>query len=242
MTPRAATADGGTDPLVRVWPLFGLVITTPRLVLTPVRDEHLPELVDAVLDGIHDPAEMPFSFPWTDAPRDVLIPETARHQWKTRAGVGPDDWTINFAVLHRGRVIGVQDLMARRFPLLRRVGSGSWLTRSVQGQGLGTEMRAAVLQCAFDHLGATSAVSEAADWNRASLGVSRRLGYSLNGTALVEARRGEVQTQQNLLLAREDFRRPDWTAEVRGVEAVLDFLLPGRGPGWASGPSPVPAG
>ncbi|MEG9248682.1 GNAT family N-acetyltransferase [Arthrobacter sp. Soc17.1.1.1] len=224
----------GADPLVRVWPLFGLVIATPRLVLTPVRDEHLPDLVDAVLAGIHDPAEMPFSVPWTDAPRDVLVTETARHQWATRAGVTPDDWTLNFAVLHGDRVIGVQDLRARRFPLLRQVGSGSWLTRSAQGQGLGTEMRSGVLQFAFDHLGAASAVSEAADWNRASLGVSRRLGYVPNGTALVEARRDEVQTQQNLLLAREDFIRPEWTAEVRGLQPALDFLSPG--------PAPAPAG
>ena len=220
-------AGAAADPLVRVWPLFGLVLTTPRLVLTPVRDEHLPELIDAVLAGIHDPAEMPFSVPWTDAPREVLITETAKHQWRIRAGVSTDAWTINFAVLHGGRVIGVQDLTAHSFPLLRRVGSGSWLTRSVHGQGLGTEMRAAVLQFAFDHLGATSAVSEAAAWNGASLGVSTRLGYAPNGTSLVEARRGEVDVQQNLLLAREDFVRPDWVAEVQGADAVRDLLIPG---------------
>ena len=230
MTGPAQAAGGTTDPLVGVWPLFGLVITTPRLVLTPVRDGHLPELVDAVLAGVHDPAEMPFSVPWTDAPRDVLVTETVRHQWRTRVGVSPEDWTINFAVLHEGRVVGVQDLMARRFPLLRRVESGSWLTRPVHGRGLGTEMRAAVLQFAFDHLGATSAVSSAADWNAASLGVSRRLGYVPNGTALVEARPGEVQTQQNLLLAREDFARPDWSAHVDGAPEVLAFLTPGRAP------------
>ncbi|MHA7180995.1 GNAT family N-acetyltransferase [Arthrobacter sp. MDB2-24] len=218
---------GTQDPLVRVWPLFGLVITTPRLVLTPVRDEHLPGLVDAVLAGVHDPAKMPFSIPWTDAPRDVLVTETARHQWRVRAGVTAADWTLNFAVLHEERVIGVQDLAARSFPVLRRVRSGSWLTRSFQGQGFGTEMRAAALQFAFDHLGATSATSEAADWNRASLGVSRRLGYLPNGTSLVEARHGEVQVQQNVLLVREDFVRPDWTAEVQGAEAALAFLTPG---------------
>ncbi|OUM40248.1 GNAT family N-acetyltransferase [Arthrobacter agilis] len=213
--------------MVRVWPLFGLTVTTPRLVLTPVRDEHLPDLVDAVLAGIHDPAEMPFSVPWTDAPRDVLVTETARHQWRIRAGVTAADWTLNFVVLAEGRVIGVQDLFARSFPVLRRVRSGSWLTRSVHGQGYGTEMRAAVLQFAFDHLGATSATSEAADWNRASLGVSRRLGYVSNGTSLVEVRRGEVQVQQNVLLAREDFVRPEWTADVQGAEAALGFLTPG---------------
>ncbi|WP_394252228.1 GNAT family N-acetyltransferase [Arthrobacter pityocampae] len=215
------------DPLVRVWPLFGLVLTTPRLVLTPVRDEHLPELIDAVLAGIHDPAEMPFTVPWTDAPRELLITETARHQWRVRAGVSRENWTINFAVLHAGRVIGVQDLTARSFPLLRRVGSGSWLTRTAHGRGLGTEMRAAVLQFAFDHLGATSAVSEAAAWNGASLGVSTRLGYAPNGTSLVETRPGDVDVQQNLLLTREGFLRPDWAVDVQGGDAALEFLSPG---------------
>ncbi|WP_241521655.1 GNAT family N-acetyltransferase [Arthrobacter pityocampae] len=222
---RAGGAAEG--PLVRVWPLFGLVLTTPRLVLTPVRDEHLPELIDAVLAGIHDPAEMPFTVPWTDAPREVLITETARHQWRVRAGVSRENWTINFAVLHAGRVIGVQDLNARSFPSLRRVGSGSWLTRTAHGQGLGTEMRSAVLQFAFDHLGATSAVSEAAAWNGASLGVSTRLGYAPNGTSLVEARPGEVDVQQNLLLMREDFLRPGWVVDVQGGDAALELLSPG---------------
>lgn len=226
MTPAPGMVDA-TDPLVQVWPLFGLEIATPRLVLTPVRDEHLPGLVDAVLAGIHDPADMPFSVPWTDAPRDVLITETAKHQWRLRAGVSAGEWTVNFAVLHEGRVIGVQDLAARSFPLLRRVETGSWLTRAAHGRGFGTEMRAAVLQFAFDHLGATSAVSGAAAWNAASLGVSRRLGYVPNGTALAEARRGEVQVLQNLLLTREDFVRPDWVAEVRGLQAALTLLIPG---------------
>ncbi|THJ66308.1 GNAT family N-acetyltransferase [Arthrobacter echini] len=213
--------------MIRIWPLFGLVITTPRLVLTPVRDEHLPELIDAALKGIHDPAEMPFSVPWTDAPPDALTAGTAAHVWRTRAEVAAQAWTISFAVLHEGRVIGLQDLMARSFPLLRRVHSGSWLTRQVQGRGLGTEMRAAVLQFAFDHLGATSAVSEAADWNRASLGVSRRLGYTPNGTTLIEARPGETEVQQHLVLSREDFVRPRWAAGYRGVEAARELLTGG---------------
>ncbi len=218
------SADTG-DALVRVWPLFGLVLTTPRLVLTPLRDEHLPALIDAALAGIHDPAEMPFSMPWTDAPPDVLTRETAKYLWHIRAGVSVEEWTINFAVLHEGRVIGLQDVAASSFGLLRRVRSGSWLTRSAQGRGLGTEMRGAVLQFAFDHLGATSAASEAVDWNRASLGVSHRLGYTPNGTTRVEARSGEIEELQHVLLQREDFRRPEWSLEVQGLAEALPLLL-----------------
>ena len=215
------------DALVRVWPLFGLVLTTPRLVLTPLRDEHLPALIDAALAGIHDPAEIPFSMPWTDAPPDVLTRETAKYLWGLRAGVSAREWTINFAVLHEGRVIGLQDVAASSFALLRHVRSGSWVTRSAQGRGLGTEMRAAVLQFAFDHLGATSAASGAVNWNLASLGVSRRLGYLLNGTTRVEARSGEVEELQHVLLRREDFRRPEWSLDVRGLAEALPLLLPG---------------
>jgi RimJ/RimL family protein N-acetyltransferase len=214
------------DPLVRIWPLFGLRITTSRLVLTPVRDEHLPELVDAALAGIHDPAVMPFSVPWTDAPPEVLMIEVARYHWRMRAAATPDDWSVSFAVLHEQRVIGVQDLAARRFGVRRQVESGSWLTRSAQGHGLGAEMRSAVLLLAFDQLGATTAVSSAAVWNHASLGVSRRLGYRPNGTGVVEARRGDVDSQQKLLLTAEDLVRPWWVPEFSGVEAAKGFLLP----------------
>lgn len=49
--------------LERIWPLFGLRLTTPRLELRPLRDDDLPGLVDAALSGVHDPARMPFGVP-----------------------------------------------------------------------------------------------------------------------------------------------------------------------------------
>jgi RimJ/RimL family protein N-acetyltransferase len=85
-------------------------------------------------------------------------------------------------------------------------------------------MRAAVLQFAFDHLGAESAASDAAVWNGASLGVSAALGYEPNGTALIEARPGQADEQQLLLLPREKFRRPEWTVVVEGFDAVRPTL------------------
>ena len=218
--------------LTDVWPLFGLELRTPRLVLTPVRDEQLPEVVDAVLSGIHDPAVMPFSVPWTDAPRDVLIWETVKHQWRQRLSVEPDNWTINFAVSFEGRVVGMQDVSARDFSLLGTVLSGSWLTQSVQGQGIGAEMRAAILLFAFDHLGAAVALSEAADWNTASLGVSRSLGYEPNGVSDVVARPGEVTRQMHLRLEVDRLVRPDWELGVEGLEPVLRLLQPASAEGF----------
>ena len=60
------------------------------------------------------------------------------------------------------------------------VTTGSWLGAAYQGNGLGTEMRAAVLTYAFDARGARVARSGAIQGNPQSLGVSRKLGYALD--------------------------------------------------------------
>lgn len=213
--------------LADVWPLFGLELHTPRLMMRPVRDEDIPGLVDAALAGIHDPAVMPFSSPWTDQEPHVLARELARWVWTSRSGMTPGGWTVLLSVLQDGKPIGVQDVAARQFSTLRTVRTGSWLTQRVQGQGLGTEMRAGVLQFAFDHLAADRALSGAAVWNASSLGVSRALGYVENGVEYVTARPGEADIMQRLVLTRDDFARPDWTLTVHGAEAVRPTLVGG---------------
>ncbi|HKH08999.1 MAG TPA: GNAT family N-acetyltransferase, partial [Agromyces sp.] len=151
--------------LADVWPLFRLRLITPRLELRVVRDDDLAGLAVAAIDGIHEPDRMPFALPWTDEPPETLRREMARYFWRERAAVAPGTWMLNFAVLEHGTPIGVQDLRAVDFTPLRTVSSGSWLTRSRQRAGLGTEMRAAVLAFAFDHLGAEVAESAVIDWN-----------------------------------------------------------------------------
>jgi hypothetical protein len=49
------------------WPLFGLEIATPRVVLRAPRDDDFPGLLAAIDAGVHDPTTMPFLFPSTDA-------------------------------------------------------------------------------------------------------------------------------------------------------------------------------
>jgi RimJ/RimL family protein N-acetyltransferase len=208
-----------------VWPLFGLTINSPRLELRLVRDEDLPGIIDAALAGIHDPAVMPFAAPWTDAPRDVLIRETAKHQWQIRAGVEPDNWTLNFVIRHEGIPIGMQDLAVHQFSITKTVTTGSWLSREHQGRGFGKEMRAAVLLFAFDHLGAEVAESDAAVWNQSSLGVSHSLGYRDTGIKRVVARPGELTEQQEVRLGREEFNRPDWNVAVEGLHGARRDLF-----------------
>jgi len=207
-----------------IWPLFGLEIQSPRLMLRPMRDADLPDLAQAALDGVHEPDQMPFGVPWTDAAADDLPRNLATYQWSLRQRVAPDSWAIAFAVHVDGRVVGSQDLSAHDFANRRTIGSGSWLTKSAQGQGLGTEMRAALLLFAFDTLGAAWAESSAASWNEASLGVSRKLGYEANGVSRVSPRPGQQVDEQRVRLARDAFIRPSWNVTVRGAERALAQL------------------
>ncbi|OAH50384.1 GNAT family N-acetyltransferase [Microbacterium oleivorans] len=210
--------------LEEIWPLFELSIGTPNLTLRPVRDVDLPGLVQAAADGVHDPERMPFGVPWTDADPADLPRNLAEYQWSLRTRVNPAHWTVAFAVHANGRVVGSQDLSAYTFADRRTVNTGSWLTRSAQGRGWGTEMRAALLMFAFDVLGAEWAESSAASWNEASLAVSRKLGYELNGVTRVAPRQGEPVDEQRVRLHRDAFIRPDWSIAVTGAESVRAHL------------------
>ena len=215
----------GDSGIAEVWPLFGVVLRTPRLVLRAVRDEDLPGLAAAALAGIHEKDRMPFAQPWTDAPPEQLVPNLARYQWSLRTATTREKWRIAFAIIHEGAVIGTQDLAADDFAVTRTVETGSWITQSAQGQGLGKEMRAAVLMFAFDLLGAEVAETGAAEWNAPSQGVSRALGYEPNGRRYVTARPGERDEELLFRVTPEAFRRPAWQLEVTGFEAAREFLL-----------------
>ena len=75
-------------------------------------------------------------------------------------------------------------------------------------------MRAAVLHLVFAGLGALEARSGAFSDNAASMAVSRRLGYHLDGHS-VHARRGQRAVERRLVLTRAD-----WEASVGAAVAV----------------------
>lgn len=210
--------------LVPLWPIYGLRLETPRLRLEMLSDDDFPELVDATLAGIHHPERMPFAFPWTDGAPKTQVLDSLRHYWGERSTFRPEAWSIPFGIRRDGEFIGIQEVSAAKFVLLRTVHTGSWLGLRFQGQGFGTEMRAAVLQFAFDHLGATRAESGAFTDNPASLRVSEKLGYAPDGTECRERRPGEVATNQRLLVTPETFLRPDWTLTVTGLDTCRQLL------------------
>ncbi|QCO97480.1 GNAT family N-acetyltransferase [Arthrobacter sp. 24S4-2] len=209
--------------LSAIWPPLGLTLTTPRLMLRPIRDDDIPAAVEAALSGISEPGRSPFSTPWNEFPPEKLGPNMAQWYWRCRAGVSPEAWMMLFGIWHQGDFIGCQDIEARDFATLKTVTTGSWLRKSAHGQGLGKEMRAAVVSYAFDHLKAEVAESEAAAWNEKSLGVSRALGYELNG--VTRASWGGIrQDIQRVRVTPDSFKRPDWTLKVEGHEATAKYL------------------
>lgn len=206
-----------------LFPPFRLTLTTPRLVLRPVLDADLPAAAEAALSGVHEPGKNPFNSPWTETPASELGPEMAQWYWRCRAGMSKESWTLPLGIWHGGRFIGCQDVEAKDFGILKTVATGSWLRRDVQGQGFGKEMRAAVALYAFDWLGAEVAESEAATWNQQSLGVSRSLGYQLNGVTRA-AWGGKAQDIQKVSLTPATFIRPGWQLSVEGHAATAKYL------------------
>ncbi|MFF1884023.1 GNAT family N-acetyltransferase [Pseudarthrobacter sp. NPDC058196] len=209
--------------LSSIWPLFDLRLATPRLELRPITDHDMPAALAAARSGIHEAGRNPFSMPWTELPDDELGPNMGRWYWRCRAESAAENWTLLLGIWHEGKFVGCQDIGAKDFASLKTVSTGSWLQQSVQGRGLGKEMRAAVVLWAFDWLGAEVAESEAAAWNAASLGVSRSLGYELNGVTR-KAWGTKVETLQHVRLTPETFNRPEWKLKVEGHEAAAKFL------------------
>jgi RimJ/RimL family protein N-acetyltransferase/ribosomal protein S18 acetylase RimI-like enzyme len=209
--------------LRRPHPLTRLRLRTPRLELRLATVAELRSLAQVARDGVHPPEEMPFKIPWTDRTNDpgfeddfVGFHRIALDEWR------PDNWALNLVAFAGGRPVGSQALLSERFSETRTVNTGSWLGRSWQGIGLGTEMRAAVLQFAFGILGARNARSGALAGNAQSLHVSRKLGYAEVGLSSVSPR-GAPVAHHDLELAGVGFRSPV-PVEIEGVEHLLGLF------------------
>lgn len=207
------------------WPFYALRITTPRLELRVPDDEDIAELFEAARAGIHPAGEMPFGIPWTDGIEEVgALERFASFYWTMRGTLTAQDWSLPFAVSSEGSIIGTQDVNAKDFAGNRSVSTGSWLTVSAQGRGLGVEMRAAVLHLAFAGLGALEAQTSAWHDNPASQRVSLRLGYEHEGQQLL-ARRGEPTPHLRYRLTRDAWQRNHFDGiELHGLEPCLALL------------------
>jgi len=186
--------------------------------------EELGSLAQLAFDGVHDPAEMPFGVPWTDASPEDRARGAMQWQWGRWAALSADEWHLPFVVIEDGVVVGTQEVHAEKYAVRREVHTGSWLGLAHQGRGVGTQMRAAVLHLAFAELGAEWATTTAFEDNAASNGVTRRLGYEFDGCEISE-RRGEPARQYRYRLSRTRWEQQERIpVEVTGVEACRPLL------------------
>ncbi|ORV93286.1 GNAT family N-acetyltransferase [Mycolicibacterium iranicum] len=207
-----------------IWPLFGLEVSGPRLSLRYIDDELGAQLADLAAEGIHEPATMPFSEPWTDAEAPVLQRNSLRHFWRCRAETTHENWHLNMAVLEYGDVVGACSVDGVKFPVTRTATTGSWLGRRYQGRGLGREMRQMALHLVFAGLHGQCARTRAWHDNVASLGVTRSLPYT-EGSSTREMRRGVEDTMLSFSMTRDQWeavRRND--IEIHSLQAVREFL------------------
>lgn len=203
------------------WPLEQLTVHTARLTLKLPDPGELEALATLAAVGVFEPGSQ-LGFAWH-------VPEPAgraRHviQWHHLC-IGrwePDSWNLPLAVLRDGDVVGVQALRANEFGVCRVVTTGSWLGLAHQGQGIGTEMRSAVLTLA-KRIGAHHAESDALVENAASSAVTRKLGYQPNGIR-VACLHGEPRVLHRYTLDLHTWTPPA-DVTIDGLEpAALELL------------------
>lgn len=185
-----------------------LTVTTPTLQLCGVSDDLLNQLAARVHSGQADADPPPF-----DDPMSLYLADPDLRVEKWRQGIrrgkvqfGSDSWRRYFVVVVDGEPVGMQDLIAECFTTRRTVATFSWLATDFRRRGLGQEMRHAILQLAFEGLGAREATSSAFLDNDGSNAVSRALGYEKDGIEW-QTRRGEPAPMQRWRLRRDAWQR-----------------------------------
>jgi RimJ/RimL family protein N-acetyltransferase len=216
------------------WPLFDLRLRTPRLELRLPSDDDLLELLSVARAGIVEEDRPVFLVPWHKLPSPAFERQFLLHWWEVRSRWSPDNWSLGLAVLKDGRPIGVQELVGRDFRIRRAILSGSWLGHEFQGQGLGTEARAAILALAFDGLGAEMAESGYLEGNAASARVSEKLGYQVIGDEVC-AIEGKRALEIKVRVTPQTWRRAVVPVTIEGLEPCLKLFGVGElGPDeWA---------
>ncbi|GAA4686656.1 GNAT family protein [Nocardioides nanhaiensis] len=203
------------------WPLFGLVLRTPRVELRLPREPEVVALAELAADGVHAPGERPFLTPWTEAGPLARAREVLGGHWERMADWQPEVWRLGLGVfgVDDGEPRGMVTLRATEFASRREVSTSSWLGLAHHRRGYGTQARVALLTLAFDHLGAACATTEVFPDNAASQGVSRALGYEHDGISR-DVREGEVLVSDRLRLWRTTWDEPDRRATRPAVQVL----------------------
>jgi RimJ/RimL family protein N-acetyltransferase len=196
-------------------PLLALRITAGPVELRGITDDLLGPLAELATD-IHAPDFMPFSFPWTLAPAPEMPRNVAQYHWGKRASFSPARWTADFAVFYDDELVGAQGFSTKDYLVTRGGETGSWLNRRFHGRGIGTAMRQVICAFIFDHLDAEFITSSAFEDNLASLSVSRKTGYTDNGTERC-SRLGKPAIMRRIILEPANLVRCKHDLTVEGL-------------------------
>lgn len=148
-----------------------------------------------------------------------------QNHWGSKADWESRNWVLNLGVFAGEQPVGMVSLRGKEFSILREVTTGSWLGLDFQGQGYGTEARAALLHFAFENLGAVAARTEVFQENAASQGVSRKLGYQPDGISR-DILDGQVIVSDRLRLTREHWQRVShFPVSITGYEHCQHFFM-----------------
>lgn len=205
------------------WPLLDLRLSVADLELRPMTEADQLPLAALLPDDVElDPKATRYPGLYEATNRRVI---GFQSYWNSYGSWKPERWRLPFCVRAGGELVGVQELEAEDFALLRTVDSASHLAPGARGRGIGRQMRRAVLALAFGPLEAQAAITSAWHDNHASLAVSRALGYQPNGESL-HRREDGADTMTHLRL-----RRSEWLAGagaagvvIEGVQACLPYF------------------
>ncbi len=168
---------------------------------------------------------MPFRVAWTDgAGKPGFVESFVDFQTGLLRDWSPESWMLELSVWSDGEPMGFQSVRADGFPVSRRVETGSWLGARFQRKGYGTEMRTAVLDLAFNGLGALVAGTGYAEDNLQSKGVSAKLGYEPDGEGWESPRGAPIRHLKHALTAARWAETPHPPTEIEGLEPCLPLF------------------
>lgn len=209
----------------KYWPLYGLILRTPRLELRFPSEDELGTLAEVAAHGVNRPGQRTFLTPWPDLPPEKRGLFIVQNHWGCKAEWKTTNWVLNLGVFVEGLPIGMVSLRGKEFSILREVTTGSWLGLEFQGKGFGTEARTALLHFAFEHLGAVAARTEVFQDNAPSQGVSRNLGYLPDGISR-DVLDGQVVVSDRLRLTHDHWLQvPHVPVTVLGFDQCQAYFL-----------------
>jgi RimJ/RimL family protein N-acetyltransferase len=198
-------------------------IVTRRLVLRcwqPADAPLLKEAVEASREHL-----LPW-MPWAkDEPTDLQTKINLLRGFRGKFDLG-QDFVYGVFNLEETQVLGGTGLHTRHGEKVREI--GYWIHVNAIGQGLATELSAALTKVAFevDQVEAVEIYCDAA--NVRSAAVPRKLGYTLDATRLRDRRpQGLRTTLIWSLLAEEYPASPSASAAITAYDVIGRQILPG---------------